>query len=175
VRLIKLTQGQEAMVDDDKYDDLNSFYWFALLDSPSKKFYARRNTPDFGEGRSSESMHRRVIGYSGKELLVDHINGNTLDNQISNLRLVTRRENNQNKHCERSSLLPGASWHKGNKKWAANIMINGKTKYLGSFKLEHEAYATYLKSCKSYGFPIDLMIQKFGLPNVPCARKEQST
>lgn len=66
---------------------------------------------------------------------VDHINGNSLDNCITNLRLATPSQNSTNcKHyANNTSGVKGVSWHKEAKKWAAFIRINKKIKLLGYF------------------------------------------
>jgi hypothetical protein len=79
---------------------------------------------------------------------IDHINGNRLDNRISNLRLVTYSENSQNSNKTRAaSGVRGV--HKSritarNKKpWMSQIVVNGKQKKLGRFNTIEEAKAAY--------------------------------
>ena len=87
-------------------------------------------------------------GYYPK--IIDHIDNNSLNNKIENLREVTRSENNMNskKQKNTSSKYKGVSWRKGRKHWKVNICLNGKDKYLGSSKLETEAAKIYNKSAK---------------------------
>jgi hypothetical protein len=78
--------------------------------------------------------------------VVDHINGITSDNRISNLRLVTASENmhNQRRPQRRTkSGYLGVSWVASRKMWQAGLGVDGKFKFLGLFtdpKLAHEAY-----------------------------------
>ena len=76
---------------------------------------------------------------------IDHINGNTTDNHIQNLRNVTNQQN----QCNRTK-AKGCSWHKTKKKWMAYIRLNGKTIYLGLFDLEADARNAYLEAKKIY-------------------------
>jgi len=78
-------------------------------------------------------------------LQIDHIDGNKLNNNIDNLRLVTAEVNclNRSKHNAK-----GYSWNKHTKKWQASIMTNGKLKYLGLFVDEEEARSVYLEAFK---------------------------
>ena len=156
---IKLTQVQVALVDDDRFDELNSHKWQAQWNPKTKSFYATRRIL---ETDKIEKMHRRILGAPrGKQ--VDHIDGNTLNNCISNLRLVTNRQNCQNRHRITSSIYPGVSWDKARRKWSSQIQINGNFKHLGRFSDEREAFESYLLTCKNHGFPVDFLIEKFGI------------
>ena len=91
------------------------------------------------------SMHRFLTkcpdGY-----MVDHINGNSLDNRRTNLRTVTNRENQQNRTVHREGRLCGCTYRKRIKKWEAQIRINKSQKHLGYFKTEIEAHQAYMKA-----------------------------
>jgi hypothetical protein len=89
-------------------------------------------------------------------LIVDHINGNSLDNRISNLRLVTPRENALNRCVSSNSASGkmGVHWAKSENKWRACIVVNDKNIHLGYFK-PHEfdlACAARDAAEKKYGF-----------------------
>lgn len=75
--------------------------------------------------------------YYGKcpEYSIDHINGDSTDNRIKNLRDVRHIENcrNQKLRSTNKSGVMGVSWHKSNNRWQAAIKDHGKTIYLGSF------------------------------------------
>jgi hypothetical protein len=79
--------------------------------------------------------------------VIDHISGDKLDNRIENLRLVTSRENNQNKVKHRNGKLAGCYLDKCNNKWQAQIVTNSKTLFLGRYDTEQEAHAVYCKAC----------------------------
>jgi transcription initiation factor TFIID subunit TAF12 len=85
-------------------------------------------------------------------MVVDHINGNGLDNRKENLRFVTRRQNMQNRHIiTNSSKYPGVSWHDSNQKWQARIRIGDKEKYLGVFATEKAAFTAYKEAVNLIG------------------------
>lgn len=147
MKTIELTQGKVALVDDENFEKLNQYKWCVF--KPGTVFYAVRNTRGVNPRRLIY-MHR-IITNAPESMAVDHINGNGLDNCKSNLRVVTRRQNNQNKHIEKSSIFPGVSWNKRDENWKAQIKINGKSKYLGCFKIESEAHEAYLKALEKLG------------------------
>ena len=76
--------------------------------------------------------------YNGKPPThhIDHINGNSLDNSIENLRDVTQAENNKNIKMTKKnkSGCVGVSLRGDNKKWVVRIGVNGKYKHFGAFK-----------------------------------------
>ena len=76
---------------------------------------------------------------------IDHINGHTDENQITNLRNLTHQQN----HCNRTK-AKGYSWHKTKRKWLAKIKLNGKDIHLGLFVLEEDARNAYLEAKKLY-------------------------
>ncbi len=132
MKLIPLTQGFSAMVDDEDYDSLSKYKWSVSTLSwccPNVR-YARRFV-----GRKSIFMHRQIIGaLTGQE--TDHINRDGLDNRRSNLRIVTRSQNgfNRGMQSNNTSGETGIVWHRRNKKWQAQAMIDRKMHYLGQFE-----------------------------------------
>ena len=94
--------------------------------------------------------HRLVIKHflhdSKKE--VNHIDFDKTNNNIVNLEYTSRRENtthyNVSKKLNTSSKYVGVSWNKDRNKWIAKIKINNKTKYLGGFVDEIDAYNCYI-------------------------------
>jgi len=83
-------------------------------------------------------------------LVVDHIDNDSLNNNLENLQLINTRENNSKDRTGGTSQYVGVSWHKPNKNWTAKIWMNGKKKHLGSFKCELEASEAYQKALKDY-------------------------
>lgn len=80
-------------------------------------------------------------------IVVDHIDGNRLNNNLINLRLVTNRENcslnNRKEFNNFSSKYVGVCWFKRNKNWKSSIRYNKKTYHLGYFNTEIEASDRY--------------------------------
>tara|TARA_R110000823_G_C15639991_1_gene469695 strand:- start:38 stop:541 length:504 start_codon:yes stop_codon:yes gene_type:complete len=76
--------------------------------------------------------------------IVDHINNNSLDNRIQNLRILTAYKNRLNNTAK------GYYWNKKEKKWQAQITFNGKKKTIGYFKEEEDAHQAYLTAKEKY-------------------------
>jgi len=93
MKKIKLTKKQVALVDDSDYEELNRFKWHAR--KTVKTFYAER-TFTIGNGKRKNVFMHRYIMQTPKGFDTDHIDGNGLNNQRSNLRVCTRSENLRN-------------------------------------------------------------------------------
>lgn len=133
-----------VMVDDEDFDYLNQFYW--QVD--------RYKTVQTHKNDTGERLIHRLIMKPPKGVEIDHIDGNRLNNQKSNLRFATSSQNKINRGARKDnkSGYKGVSWHKQNKNWTARLMINGKYQHLGSFKDISEAVQVYNQSAlKHYG------------------------
>ncbi len=138
MKTIPVTKGNLAIVDDEDYEDLIQFRWNA---SPVKNTcYAKRYMKINGRD-GSVYMHRHILRLTDSGVHVDHIDHDGLNNVRSNLRIANYRLNNHNvrPHAESSSKFVGVCWHKKDKKWQAQIAVNGKQTYLGQFNTEREA------------------------------------
>ena len=98
------------------------------------------------------------------DLMIDHINGNRLDNSKENLRLVSIRDNQQNRIEHRNGKLQGCSLHKDGK-WQARIVINSKLISLGLYTTEQKAHNVYLQACTMLDKPIEEIKEYFGIGN----------
>jgi hypothetical protein len=150
---IQLTRGKVAIVDADDFERLSKFKWCAIKSSKGKTWYARRWTAR-GKGKQAPIlMHREILNIL-ITVLLDHKNGNGLDNRKENLRISTCSQNNQNrsKPKNNTSGIKGVYWNKRNKKWMARIQANHKVHYLGYFhELEDAATAYYNEAIRLHG------------------------
>lgn len=87
-----------------------------------------------------------------KVIVVDHINGDVLDNRRSNLRVRTPSENNMNKVIQSNNIsgIAGVSWHKRDNIWHATISKDGKQKHLGNFYYFRNAVRARVKAEDNY-------------------------
>ena len=85
-------------------------------------------------------LHRWIMGVTDKDLVVDHINNDHLNNTRDNLRICKQAQNNANRRGK------GYTWNKQRKKWQAQIKINGRSKNLGGYSTPEEAQEVYRKA-----------------------------
>lgn len=86
--------------------------------------------------------------FCGYKLVVNHKDFNKLNNNISNLEIVTARENSNLKHKKSSSKYVGVSWWSNQKSWVSQIIINKKRVFLGYFINEYDAHLAYENKLK---------------------------
>lgn len=134
---ICLTRGDVALVDDEDYDRVSQYKWHS--NPHGRTTYAQR-TDRSGDQRTTELLHRFILRTSAEDL-VDHIDGDGLNNTRSNLRLATHSQNmkNRRKHRNNKSGYTGVHWNKTNQRWRARIKAEGKSIHLGYFVDAEEA------------------------------------
>lgn len=140
---IPLTQGQVALVDDADYDWLMQWKWCAYRHRHT--FYAVRSEW-LGNGKQrTVLMHRVILGLEhGDKREADHINHNGLDNQRTNIRIVTRQENMFNVRSQ------GYSVRKRPRPFQVCITVAGRSKHIGYFATREEALAARRRAKRKY-------------------------
>lgn len=143
VKELTLGRGPKvALVDDDWYEMLTAIKW------ASCGRYAQAYVGDVNvQGNKYEKMHRLIID-APKGMEVDHINGNKLDNRVSNLRVCTKSQNQCNRGApsDGKSKYKGVCWFKITGSWKADISVNKKRTFLGYFDSEIDAAEAYNKA-----------------------------
>lgn len=137
---ISMKDGRIVFFDETDYSTVKDFHW-----CPRKfgnTFYATAH--EFGGGRRGPiSMHRLILGLKkGDGKVVDHKDGNGLNNKRENLRLCTHSQNTANSNFKNSSAGFIGVFHRKGKTsnpFDATIKYNGKSIFLGSFKTPKEA------------------------------------
>jgi len=80
------------------------------------------------------------------DLVVDHIDGDNLNNHIENLRLITKSQNMMNRSKNKNSMYKGVYFNKNKNKWSAKIQCDSEVTCLGTFDTPELAHAAYCKA-----------------------------
>ena len=144
---IPLTQGKVTFVDDDIYEWVSLQVWYY-----GNNGYATRDHKQ-NKQRISILLHRLIMN-APEDKEVDHIDGNTLNNNKNNLRWVTITENSMNAKISNTNTsgVKGVCFNKNNNKWIARININGIRVHLGYFEtLEGAKQARQIRANEAFG------------------------
>lgn len=143
MKTLEISRTYFVVVDDCDYDLIANHPWIAR---PHRKtVYAQRNFW-FGGMRTTLQMHREILGLkNGDGKIVDHINGDGLDNRRENLRICSVQANNWNRRLSinNSTGFKGVHFRRQENKYWAYINILGKRKHLGIFPTAIEAALAY--------------------------------
>lgn len=123
--------------------------WFAHADKNVGSFYVIGSPQPSNGYYERQRLHRWILNPDA-EFVVDHINGDQLDNRRENLRIASMTENSRNRtrHKAYRSRFKGVTYddEKVEKKWRARISFEGKRIYLGHHLTEEEAAEAYDKA-----------------------------
>ena len=144
MREIKITRGFVTIVDDEDYDRLSKYHWCYHGGGDAARGYHENGKVHI------EKMHQAIMGIAPEGYMIDHINGDKLDNRRCNLRFVTHQQNIFNskpkitvkgKRCR--SRFKGVTWRGDRGKWRSCITIDRKRHYIGLYDTEEEAAIAY--------------------------------
>jgi len=136
-----------ALVDDDDFELINSRHWHVTA-----RGYAGR-TERRGGKKFHVMMHRVIAKLSHyDERVVDHINGDKLDNRRENLRVCTHAQNlcNSKLYTTNKSGMKGVYQRRGSVRWTAYIYKDRKCYQLGTFDSAEEAHKARLSAEKQF-------------------------
>lgn len=147
MKIIPLNRGLVALVDDEDYDSLTQFKWYASETISTGFFYAQRTDKE----RGSMGLSRHIMGCPDG-LMVDHKNGVTLDCRRANLRVCTAAQNMQNRAVSKNNKLGYKGVHRmpgcKSRPFIANIGFKRKSIYLGYFADAESAARAYDAAAK---------------------------
>ena len=141
-KTIPLTRGMATLVDDEDYAWLSKWTWYAT-EGRCGCFYAARGTK-----QRTYEMQREILDperRAAREVKADHIDGNTLNNQRWNLRLVSNSVSNINRRIFKNnkSGYRGVWFSAEKRRFKAQISVSGTRVLLGSFDTAEEAAEAY--------------------------------
>lgn len=152
MKIIPLTRGKYAVVDNKDYARVSKFRWHAQhrRRRGAGVWYARRST------QTGRGTTRKIVGVYLHTFLtgfrqVDHKNGDGLDNRRRNLRPCSKSQNIQNarKRQGTSSRFKGVE-RRLNNRWSAKIRLNNVRYSLGCFDTEELAARVYDSAARSF-------------------------
>ena len=146
---IPLTKGRFALIDSSDLGRVAKYRWY--FGSMGNGYaICRVSRPD---GKFKNVLLHRFILDAPYGLEVDHINGDSLDNTRKNLRLCTHKQNIRNQRVQtrvgKASRFKGV-WMSKSKRWRAEICVDGKRLYLGTFDNEEDAARAYDEKAKRH-------------------------
>jgi hypothetical protein len=158
MKLIYTRKGKYSKIDDDiDFDLVSQYNWY----SDSKLGYFK--TEKYINGKRNIIYLHRLVMDAPKDMVVDHIDHDPSNNQKSNLRICTRRDNQRNmsvnkkkKNFKGVHYMPTLYDYRTkrtsnvSKVWKAQITVNNKTKYIGRYYTEIEAAEAYNKAALEY-------------------------
>ena len=150
---IKLTQGKVALVDDEDFDWLNQWKWYAQK-SRYTYYAARYNKKKY------ILMHRLIMN-TPSNMEVDHQDHNGLNCQKSNMRICTHSQNLKNHSKKNQSKYSGVYYNTLRLCYQSSIYVNGKQIYLGYSETEKGAAILYDIAARKY-------FGEFANPNFKC-------
>lgn len=138
---VRLSSGDVALIDDHDAPLVSRYKW-----SPrrlGRTVYAQANTYVSG-ARTTVTMHRLIVAPEADQL-IDHRNGDGLDNRRSNLRLCDKRGNNRNVglRADNTSGYKGVHFYALRNRYSAYIYTHGRRVSLGNFYRAEEAAHAY--------------------------------
>jgi hypothetical protein len=131
MKLLKINDIYSVRIDDEDFENMSKYKWQILKTKHCT--YAKRH-----HNNSTVYMHIEIMK-PNNGMQVDHKDGNGLNNQRSNLRICTQKQNKQNRSRQVNQINKYIGVSKIKNKWQARYWNNGKTIVIGRFDTEIEA------------------------------------
>lgn len=133
---LELVNGGITLIDKEDYEKVKD-----------KKWRLHRGYAQCTDGKTTIMLHRYIMEVKAKRKIIDHINGDKLDNRKANLRIVTPSQNCMNRRISsvNTSGYKGVCWRENTagRNWCATIYKDYKQYHLGYFSTKIEAAKAY--------------------------------
>lgn len=174
--MIKISLSQNQITYIDNIDsDLNNYTWSAFKGQTNNTYYALRHL-GIWPNRKTLYIHiiimERMLGRSlVKGELVDHKDGNGLNNLRNNLRLVSNSLNQANRKIDKdnTSGYKGVSLFKRDSLWRSRIKVNNKDIHLAYFTYTEQGK---IEAAKMYDRAALYFFGEFASLNFPELKNE---
>lgn len=149
MRCITLSNGLQALIDAADYERVAQFRWHSRGGRYAFRWMST------GMGRRKVSMQAEILGFREGHI-IDHVDGNGLNNSRVNLRFSTPTENRRNRRCPprptKTSCFKGVHYDAAKGRWRARIKAGGSNYCLGRYDSELEAARAYdVAALKMFG------------------------
>lgn len=148
VREIQLTQNRVALCSDEDHEMLSKYRFH--FDGSYPRAYVKGS---YKTKQKQVRMHQLIMPCE-PGFMIDHIDGNKLNNTRENLRIVDVYQNSQNSKKKRSakttSEYKGVSWHSERKKWRSEIAVDNQRAFIGLYDDEEECARASDSACLFY-------------------------
>lgn len=149
--------NKKVLIDDNDFEIVNKYSWWASEDKKTKGlFYIKtvigRSRKVKGSGKQLR-LHRLIMNVTNPSQIVDHINGNTLDNRKCNLRITDSTGNARNTSIRKKkdkTIKYKGIYKRLNGKFQSIIRVNGKNITIGTFNTQKEAAEAYNNAALKY-------------------------
>jgi len=142
---VVLTKGYIALVDDQDYDYLKNYSWWVSRKKDGQIYaqttFITGSRVDNSRKQRNVYMHRLILNIEKSNIFVDHKDGNTLNNQRSNLRFSTGSQNSVNSIKRSKNPMRGV--RQVGSRFYARAKVNNKEISLGGFSTLEDAKQAY--------------------------------
>ena len=143
-------RGHKITLDDAGVNLFLSYTWQVLKLNSGPRLARKQTLTPGRSGKSTTILFHRELLSCPDDKIVDHINHDSLDNRLCNLRICTKSQNgmNKKKSWNKTSRFKGVYWNKKYNKWSVYVIADKKKHFFGYFDDEEFARTVYIENAK---------------------------
>ncbi len=147
MKQIALSRGLVALVDDEDYEKVKAYNWYARSNERGETWYAVRVVYNQDGTTQTIRMHNFIMGIP-EGMQMDHVDRNGLNNQRQNMRVATRSQNMANRDIPLGTNPYRGVYETSSGRWRATIAHQGRGTHLGVYDTAEEAARSWDKKAK---------------------------